>query len=291
MATAILRHPLHSSLWQNLRRRISLQIFPRCARTDCAAGQLVRNRFRTRGSAITWQGSWYCNPECLERALVDALPEMASIPRNQFMVPHRIPLGLLLLSRQQLTPEQLRTALAKQREAGHGRLGEWLQRLEFADEGQITAALARQWSCPVLRSSSQVRVGKIPHIPIPLLKAFQMLPVDFVPATATLHIAFVQGIDYSMLYAIEKMLSCRTQACLMYPSGQRRSFEEIASRPFANDVVFDGITGPAESARIIRSYAVRTGATELRMVRCRDYLWARMQVHGRDSTDLVLRSI
>ena len=63
---------------------------------------------------------------------------------------HRVPLGLLLLSRQQLTAAQLRTALEAQRAAGQGKIGEWLRQLGFVTELQVTAALARQWSCPVL---------------------------------------------------------------------------------------------------------------------------------------------
>ena len=37
-------------------------------------------------------------------------------------------------------------------------------------------------------------------------------------ATATLHLAFGEGIDYGVLYAIEQMLGCRTESCLAFPS-------------------------------------------------------------------------
>jgi len=63
-------------------------------------------------------------------------------------VSHRVPLGLLLLSRQQMTAAQLRTALERQRASGEGRIGDWLRRWVLPSELQITAAVARQWRVP-----------------------------------------------------------------------------------------------------------------------------------------------
>ena len=135
------------------------------------------------------------------------------------MNPHRVPLGLLLLSRQQVTIAQLRTVLDHQRAAGHGKIGEWLQDFGFVTEQQVVAALARQWSCPVWRADcSPPGSIPLPEIPVLLLESFRMIPVSFVPATLTLHVAFAGGIAYSMLYAIEQMLGCHTEPCLVSPT-------------------------------------------------------------------------
>ena len=56
--------------------------------------------------------------ECLELALLEVLTRARPTPHRAAIAPHRIPLGLLLLSRQQLTALQLRTALETQRAAG-----------------------------------------------------------------------------------------------------------------------------------------------------------------------------
>ena len=45
-----------------------------------------------------------------------------------------------------------------------------------------------------------------------------MIPVDYVDSPATLHIAFGEGIDYGVLYAIEQMVGCHTESCMAVPS-------------------------------------------------------------------------
>ena len=236
------------------------------------------------------EGSWYCLDHCLERALTDALQRMRSTPKTSAAA-HRIPLGLLLLSRQQLTAEQLRQGLAAQRAAGRGRIGEWLQALGFANEQQITSALARQWSCPVLRASSlPAGDGRGPQLPVALLEAFFMVPVDYVPSRATLHLAFSEGIDYTVLYAIEQMLGCHTEPCLVLPSALRKNLEARSKRRGECEVVFDRVSDAAELARIVRSYALRVAASEIRWAVCGPHLWVRMPRPPRPPLDLLLRS-
>ena len=74
----------------------------------------------------------HCVDGCLESALGAALRRVRSV--SQHTTPHRIPLGLQLLSRQLITAEQLRLPALQetQRTNGYGRIGEWLQDLGFA---------------------------------------------------------------------------------------------------------------------------------------------------------------
>lgn len=178
-----------------------------------------------RRHRILLRGLRYCADPCFEIALRESLEEACRAP-VRVAAHHRIPIGLLLVSRQQVTNAQLRTALAAQQEAGYGSIGEWLQRLGYASEEHVTAALARQWSCPVLRVETLEPRRRLPPIPLALMCWAQMLPVDFVDPTRTFHIAFAEGIDYSTLYAIEQMLDCRTEPCLATPSLLRRYFEQ-----------------------------------------------------------------
>ena len=139
--------------------------------------------------------------------------------------------------------EQLRAALRAQRSAGRGRIGEWLRTLGFVSEQQVTAALARQWSCPVLRTNSfspgnsTLSAHRAPQIPVTLLESFVMIPVEYVETTATLHIAFGEGIDYSVLYAIEQMLGCRTESCMAVPSLVRQNLQSLSERRGESEVV------------------------------------------------------
>jgi hypothetical protein len=197
----------------------------------------------------------------------------------------------LLLSRQQLTVEQLRAALAAQRNAGQGKIGEWLQMLGFATELQITAALARQWSCPVLRTSAvSPGASRSPQIPATLLQSFVAIPVDYVERTATLHLAFGEGIDYSVLYAIEHMVGCHTECCMAVPSFVRRNLQALSAHRGENEVVFDRVADDAELSRIIRSYCARLAASEIRLAACGPHLWVRLLRPSRPALDLLLRS-
>ncbi len=264
---------------------------PRCGYAGCihAHSRWARMRRRKRGTRM--QGSWYCRSECLEGVLMESLLRARPLPRLEPVPSHRVPLGLLLLSRQQLTSVQLKTTLEAQRTAGHGKIGEWLQQLGFVTEPQVTAALARQWSCPVLRTGLDVLdATRFTGIPLLLLEAFQMIPVEFVKSTSTLLVAFSDGIDYTMLYAIEQMLGCHTQPCLVSPGALRTGLQMLAQRRMASDVVFDLAQHGAECARIIGNYTAKVRAQEVRLARCGDHLWVRLERLRQDPINLILRA-
>ena len=51
---------------------------------------------------------------------------------------HRVPLGLLMLSRGLVDNEQLKKALKAQKDSGSGRVGEWLRHIGAVSEEQVT---------------------------------------------------------------------------------------------------------------------------------------------------------
>ncbi len=271
--------------WSNLRRKAA----PNCGARNCAHSGNLWSRIRRRRASIRLDGTQYCVPECLERALREALRfgEAAAPPKT---AGHRVPLGLLLLSRQQLNAAQLRIALAAQRSVGRGKIGEWLQEMGLVSEQQITAALACQWSCPILQTAaSSLNPVLLPQIPLLLLDLFHMIPVSFVAATATLHVAFADSVDYSVLYAIEHMLDCRTQPCVALPRVVRDSLSALGERRSATEFVFDRVSGISELVGIISNYAVRVSAREIRLASCRPYSWARLECASGQTLNLLLR--
>jgi len=280
---------LHLDGWTLAWREFWEKVAPHCGDRDCSHTRGVWRRIRSKPRGILLEGSRYCIDECLARALGGVLQRSISRgPRPPAV--HRIPLGLLLLSRQQLTEHQLRAALEAQRDAGCGRIGEWLQTLGFASEQQITAALARQWSCPVLRSSPLTLGSRTPQIPVTLLESFAMIPLGFVEATATLHVAFGEGIDYGVLYAIEQIVGCHTESCMAVPSFVRSNLQHLSRRRGESEIVFDRVADSAELSRIICSYCVRLAASEIRLATCGPHVWVRLFLRSRPPLDLVLRS-
>ena len=70
---------------------------------------------------------WACSAGCLEAAALARLEHLCAIriPAPQ----HRVPLGLLMLSRGYIDEQQLQTVLITQRDAGGGKLGSWALKL------------------------------------------------------------------------------------------------------------------------------------------------------------------
>lgn len=281
-----MRASLWHAAWRFWNRRSTRISVPECVH--------LRNfwhRLRPHEDGVLLDGSRCCIGTCLDRALHRKLDRMVAVPRRT-IARHRVPLGLLLLSRQHLTIEQLRMALAAQHNARRGRIGEWIESLGFADEQQITAALARQWACPVLRTNSfsaPPLAQYTQQIPLALLEKFAMLPVNFSAATSTLHIAFAEAVDHSVLYAIEQMTGCRTEACMAVPSFVRAQLEALARDGLKGDLTFERIADNAEISRIVRSYCSRTGASEIRVVACPPYLWVCLLRAGSRFLDLLVR--
>jgi Type II secretion system (T2SS), protein E, N-terminal domain len=201
-------------------------------------------------------------------------------------VRHRVPLGLLMISRGQLTNQRLRSALEAQRQVGRQRLGEWLEKLGFATEQQVAAALAQQWACPVLTPQANCDPASLRLLPYHLLEVSRMLPVQFVPSTRMFHLAFCDGIDYSALYAIEQMLECRTQACLASRNAVARVLQLIGHERRPGELLFEGSRDASEMARITCGYVLKLGAQAVRLVGCGSFIWARLST-GPDVANLL----
>jgi hypothetical protein len=261
---------------------------PHCAGGGC---NFMRRSWRRIGwwhGRVRLRGSSYCAPQCFESAARECFSHACSPAVAASPVRHRIPLGLLMLSRGHLTPSQLRAALDAQRDGGDLRIGEWLAKLGFSTEQQVTAALGLQWACPVLawkapRDSSCRRM-----LPYRLLERFRILPVQFVVSTRMFYVAFCDGIDYTALYAIEQMLDCRTEPCLISRSSMDRELERMAHEERAGDLLFEGWRDPAAMARVTCDYALKLGAEQVRIAACGEYIWVRLE-SGNEVATLLFR--
>jgi len=216
----------------------------------------------------------------LARLCAPAAPELP--------VEHRIPLGLLMLGRGQLTNRQLRLALEAQQTNGRGRIGEWLETLGFATEPQITSALGVQWACPVFASSSILDRGAARMLPYRLLSSLRMCPVQFVERSRTMYVSFSERVDYAALYAIEQMLECRTEPGLVGARVMDDFLEQLAGQRGPGDLLFESWRDPADMARITCGYVLKFGAEEVRIVGFGGYIWARLQA-GKDAANLLFR--
>ena len=243
-----------------------------CSSPECRHHHIIRRLWQLTPN-VRLHGLTLCFPQCLERELLRHLQHASTAPRREQVNSCRVPLGLLMISRGELTSEQLHQALALQKKNGTGRIGEWLQQLGHACDVSVAAALASQWSCPVLKSVP-AGVGSC-TVPFHLLKSFCMAPVHFSNDRRILHMAFAEKIEHHALLVIEQMLDCNTEACLTTRSEIDAALVRMEEHN-PREILFDGTCGPEETVRIICSYVSALNASEIRVAYCRELLWARL---------------
>ncbi len=266
-----------------------------CALVACTRTQSRWQRFSSSASGTFLQGSFYCRPQCLEAALVGRLARLQDVAPSA-LPPNRIPLGLLMVARGKLTHLEVRAALEAQRRARYGKIGDWIEKLGFATEHEVTSALALQWGCPVTRSiapSTVSSIGGSPgNIPLSILEAFQMLPLNYATSTNTLYVACGERVDHAALYAIEKVLGCRTQPCVFSRKNIARQLESMRQLPRPSDAEFGPMSELAEMASIAASYTARLNPDQVRLSRIGRFIWLRLDVRSKTrahTTNLVFR--
>lgn len=171
----------------------------------------------------------------------------------------------------------------------YGKIGEWIEKLGFATEQDVTSALALQWGCPVASSPDLAANETAARIPLALLEAFHMLPLNYAPSSNTLYLAFGERVDHAALYAIEKILDCRTQPCVVPRKTIARHLEHLRQQPHPNDVEFGPMNDFAEMSRISSSYIARLSPDEVRLSRVGRFIWLRLKVR-KSATNLLFQT-
>ncbi len=264
--------------------------FRRCENAACRQPRDPWTAWLRNDLGISLQGRWYCGPVCFEHAaqfvFARLLPGDEVVPKNR----HRIPIGLLLLSRGTINDGQLKEALLLQRMQGSGKIGKFLQQIQAASEQDITEVLAAQWGCPIYplgKAREFLQCASL--LPLTMLEAGRMLPVHYLPLQETLFMAFVEGVDRTALYAVEQMLHVRTVPCIVSESDLSCAFESFRPLASAPAAVFESPSDPLEMARTTRSYAWQLGANDVRVVRSGRFIWIRMKTRQGDR-DILFQS-
>ncbi|HZQ67124.1 MAG TPA: hypothetical protein VFA68_01290 [Terriglobales bacterium] len=256
-----------------------------CDDPNCESSRKFWRRLDWRRSGVNLNGRYYCATRCFERAaelsISRAMPGQALRQRAA----HRIPLGLVLLSRGQISHAELRQAIARQRAQPSMLIGALLTEMGYVDEDQVTAALARQWCCPTLAGALKIDPGCRGLLPARISERFRVLPVRYVRRTGALCVAFAEGVNYPLLYTIDSMLDCHTEPCLIAKREMDRLLE-TGSDDGGRDVFFDHRNSTGEAAHILASYVMKVGAHRVRLGGCEDFIWARLE-HQRDITNLL----
>jgi len=247
-----------------------------CANPRCASGWL--HLWRSRSGPI-FEGGWSCSASCTAARVEAAVRrEMEGRNPGEGLTPaqhrHRIPLGLVMLEQGWITPEQLRKAIDAQREAGAGRLGDWLVSSQGVPEILVTRALSLQWNCPVLnldRHDPQQMAVVLPRL---FVEAFAVVPLR-VAAGSILYCGFEDRLDPVLALAAERMCGLRVESGVVRGS----LFDEAHERLLHANFPVAELVSAASNAPLVRSLSraiERVRPVESRLIRVHDCLWLRM---------------
>lgn len=254
------------------------QLIGRCSNPDCHSGWLHLFRRRTRP---IFENGWTCSPECTEERLGQAVRrELAGWVPAQGLHQHRIPLGLLMLEKGWIEPEQLRRALCAQREAGRGRVGEWLIEQGATDEATVTRALSAQWGRPIFTLREPTGGSFSGVVPRLFLEMFGSLVVDCA-ANPTIYLGFEQTVDSAMAFSVERMTAVRVETGIVRTSAFAIASKQALSRSFPPVQMVEAVSASA-AAHVFAKSIERLQPAGSRLARVHEWLWLRMFLEPRD---------
>ncbi len=228
---------------------------------------------RSRSSPIFEEG-WTCSAECMRaviRAAIDR--EMEGRQAERPVYRHRIPLGLLMLEHQWITREELRAALQAQKQAGGGRIGNWLVRQGAVKDETVTRALALQWSCPVIACDVHLPEALTAVMPRLFVDAFTALPVRITGGSA-LYLGFEDALDPVLALAIGRMTGLRVECGVVLESQFKPALTRMLDAAFPPVSLIEAVT-PAAAAQTFAREMEQARPVASRLVRVHDYLWLR----------------
>jgi hypothetical protein len=255
-----------------VRKGLSSAFFTSCANPNCGSGWL--HLWRGRQTPI-FESGWSCSAACTEALLEAAVRrEMEGRSSSDEIHRHRIPLGLVMLEQGWVNSGQLRQALVAQKEAGGGRLGQWLVRQQGVSEPLVTRALGLQWSCPVLpleRHDPEALAVLVPRL---FVDAFGALPLR-VAAGRLLYLGFEDRLDPVLALAVERMTGLRVECGLVQGSVFGPAQSRMLGAKYPSVELIEAASQSA-AAHALAKAIDRTRPMESRLVRVHDCLWLRM---------------
>ena len=249
----------------------------RCANDACPhKWRVVPFRIRKSG-AFQVEDRWFCGPGCAQDFLLLRVRSLISRFRSAAPRAHRIPIGMLLVNRGAIDRISLQQALFRQKKDPPRRLGEQLLSLGAIDEFQLAVALSQQWACPYYPLESQpVELLPFSLAPLEIFRASRSAPAYISADERSLHVAFCERVDHTMLYALESMLDCRTFPSVATASAVKNALDSRATLFPRQEPFFETVRDPRDISAILASYAAEIRASRLKLVRTQHHLWGRL---------------
>lgn len=245
----------------------------RCALPNCH-NKLLMRPVPQHGAGIQVGETWYCSVDCFAAAARTPLELLSKARVAETPAQPRLSLGLVMLAKEFLTEDQLRSATARAERRGET-LEMTLKKMGLATDKQLAAARAAQWGCPVLADDCAGHPVQA-DIPRTLLREFQAVPLHYSAQSKRLVLGFVQRVEHGLLGSIEEMSGCRAEACLLTPAEFEEQMERVTFPPDYEEVAMEKPGTPAQMAKTLGGLALEVTARAASFVQCRSWVWARV---------------
>ncbi len=249
----------------------------RCGAQGCTSGWMKPWKSRRRP---VFEHEWACSPRCMEQIVRSSVMRLTGSEGRVDEEPHRhrVPLGLVLLAQGWITHPQLQAALTAQREAGEGRIGDWLTRHCGLPEERIARGLGVQWNCPVLSLESFSPKAMALVMPKRFVMEFGMVPIR-VAGGSILYVAFQDKLEPAVAFSLETMSELKVESGLL-PATQLASAKARLLSAESVPVRMHTVRDNDDLAGMISGLVDGRQPVGSRLVRMQHYYWLRMSLES-----------
>ncbi len=252
-----------------------------CYRKECNRIRTEFNIFLNRRRPPQYEGNSFCSDACLQMHFESELSEKWR--RLRMDQERRIPrpkLGTILMQTAYITRDQLNEAIRLQTQTQKGRIGEWLLRLGFVEEHQITAALAKQYGLPLINlNNSEANADAVRMIPGKVAKCSGLVPVGFDDGHSALRVAVTAPVNFHSQEAIRRMVRKGIVPYIGDESAIARLLEQMygpEELDLSNVPTFGSLEELLDVGNEIIASAINNRAQDIQAELAHDFFWVRL---------------
>lgn len=237
------------------------------------------------------ESSWYCGTGCLEKGLMQLLDKRSASTEKSFQNLMRLKLGYILMESGAITKDQLDQAIAEQHRDHEEKLGHYLRALDFVEERDITLALSRQFSLPVITLKNQkINPAVLSMVPVEIVRYSSFFPLEFDALNNRLILVTYDPSDVSTMINLRSMIDCEVAIYLSDESVVREMIAQYCTSAAAMRKLEYRLPEPHqlnELAALIATRAQQVNARSLQVRFFKRLVWTRFAA-DQEPHDLVL---
>ena len=252
-----------------------------CHRKECNRIRSEFSIFLNRRRPPQYEGYTFCSDECLQLHFESELTEKWR--RLQIEKDPKIPrpkLGTILMQTAFVTRDQLDEAIKLQNQTREGRIGEWLLKLGFVEEHQVTAALAQQYGLPLINlDKSDPNADAVRMIPGKVAKCSGLVPVGFDDRQTALRVAVTAPVNFTSQEAIRRMVKKGIVAYIGDQSAIQRLLKQLyepEDLDLSTVPTFSSLNDLIEVGNEMIATAINNRAQDVRAELVHDFFWMRL---------------